>query len=592
MIQAYLNLEASGRELESIVIGEIQKAYNVLAGIFRREADDSYDFAEKLKEGPLAMSKDFEWDNFVTNNQQMIDPRNPVRQVSHVTYPGKDHPAAIEVRSGMLERKSKYLKNYTPGWYVSLKVPSLFINILFRYILSPTHLHEYKSADRIATQTPVMSLYLPEQKLGSQSESGSSSHKFMLKGRQSGGSMHRGHSWVFRAETFDTMQAWFGDIKELTEKSGEERNAFVRRQHARSMSGNSFKPGSVHSSEGGMEDDDADKVAFSGEQSVRGNSVAPEEGVPIIAGLGAPGNDVVDDDRSEAGWRPQRPAAAGRFPSDINVSRGLQAPLSPSSGESMNPDRDIIAAAGALPGSGVPFANTNDPHTDLQQPMAAQPAGLATTTNPGPEYTSGQHPNILPSSGAPAVDGESNYGEWMAPMAAGAGVAVVGAGGMAAVHNHDQRDPQQPMDQPIEAVDNSKRQMDAASPVPAYGTSSAPIPAGAVPTPIAIVGADPERSLSRPRGLTESTEKSNAATSMAPTMVSSGLTDGPTISTTTTNTAPTEYSVRPAFQENKTAKSVTTISDLHMPGEFPNNVDEPIRTGLGSHFAATSPYET
>ena len=100
-------------------MGEIQKAYNVLAGILRRDADEAYDTAEKLKEGPLQMAKDHEWDSFCTNNNQMVDPRQPVRQVSHVTYPGKEHPAAIEVRSGMLERKSKYLKNYTPGWYVS-----------------------------------------------------------------------------------------------------------------------------------------------------------------------------------------------------------------------------------------------------------------------------------------------------------------------------------------------------------------------------------------------------------------------------------------------------------------------------------------
>jgi len=52
-----------------------------------------------------------------------------------------------------------------------------------------------------------MSLYLPEQKLGSHSNPGSSSNKFMLKGRQTG-SMHRGHSWVFRAESYDTMMAW------------------------------------------------------------------------------------------------------------------------------------------------------------------------------------------------------------------------------------------------------------------------------------------------------------------------------------------------------------------------------------------------
>lgn len=99
-------------------MGEIQKAYNAYAGILKREADEAYETTEKLREGPLAMPKDFEWDRFTTNNSQMVDPRLPVRTFSKITYPGKDHPAAIEVRSGMLERKSKYLKNYTPGWLV------------------------------------------------------------------------------------------------------------------------------------------------------------------------------------------------------------------------------------------------------------------------------------------------------------------------------------------------------------------------------------------------------------------------------------------------------------------------------------------
>lgn len=104
------------------MVGEIQKAYNVLAGIMKREADHAYDAAEKLKTGPLAMLKDHEWDEFVTNNDHMVDPRIPVRQYEQITYEGKNHPAAIEVKSGMLERKSKYLKNYTPGWYVAISI--------------------------------------------------------------------------------------------------------------------------------------------------------------------------------------------------------------------------------------------------------------------------------------------------------------------------------------------------------------------------------------------------------------------------------------------------------------------------------------
>lgn len=120
--QAFLNLESSGRELESIVVGEIQKAYNALAGILKREGDEAYDTVERLRGGPVAMAKDHEWDAFVENNEHFVDPRLPVRRVQNITYPGKTHAAAAEVRSGMLERKSKYLKSYTPGWYVVLSL--------------------------------------------------------------------------------------------------------------------------------------------------------------------------------------------------------------------------------------------------------------------------------------------------------------------------------------------------------------------------------------------------------------------------------------------------------------------------------------
>lgn len=242
MLKAHLNLESSGRELESIVVGEIQKAYNAFAGILKREGDDAYSVVETLRTGPISMAKDLEWKEFVENDPHFINPELPLRQLEQMEYPGKDNPAASEVRAGMLERKSKYLKSYTPGWYV----------------LSPTHLHEFKSADKIFTQPPVMSLYLPEQKLGSKSEGESSSHKFMLKGKQSSG-MHRGHNWVFRAESNETMLAWYEAIKALTEKTGEERTAYVR-QHARSVSGNSAP--SIGSSDG-MDEDEADKVPYS-----------------------------------------------------------------------------------------------------------------------------------------------------------------------------------------------------------------------------------------------------------------------------------------------------------------------------------------
>ncbi|KAI1105439.1 hypothetical protein F4804DRAFT_341182 [Jackrogersella minutella] len=317
--KAYLNLESSGRELESIVVGEIQKSYNAYMGIIKRESDAAYNAIDELRSGPIAMPKDYEWVSFIQRDSQFVDPEVPMRSAEHIHYPGRDHFACQEIRAGLLERKSKYLKSYTAGWYV----------------LSPTHLHEFKSADK--TQAPVMSLYLPEQKLGSHSTEGGSSNKFILKGRQTG-SMHRGHTWVFRAESHDTMMAWYEDIKALTEKSPEELSNFVK-GHIRTISRSSQR---TTSSDGMIDDED-------------------EEPFTVDPAVASPG--------SRQDSLQNRPEPGGRFPSDlmVNAQRGLQVPRSPSSAGSGYPneytmtgananngqDRDVIAAAGALPGSGL-----------------------------------------------------------------------------------------------------------------------------------------------------------------------------------------------------------------------------------------------
>ncbi|KAL8405097.1 hypothetical protein RB594_009838 [Gaeumannomyces avenae] len=324
--RAYQNIERSGRDLESIVVGEVQKAYNAYAGILKREADAAYGTVDELRTGPIAMPKEEEWRAFVKKDDKFVDPDLPLRSAQFIHYKGRDDLACQEIRAGLLERKSKYLKSYTAGWYV----------------LSPTHLHEFKSADK--TQAPVMSLYLPEQKLGSHSTEGGSSNKFIIKGRQTG-TMHRGHTWVFRAESHETMMAWYEDIKALTEKTPEERSNFVR-GHSRSFSRTSQR--SI-SSDGVVDEDDDEPFAP--------DSAAIRQ---------TPTQDVL----------PRRPSPGGRFPSDItvNAQRGLQAPLSPASvnsgflpagnasygapgpaGQQYKGDnsssRDAIAAAAGLPGS-------------------------------------------------------------------------------------------------------------------------------------------------------------------------------------------------------------------------------------------------
>ncbi|KFY69403.1 hypothetical protein V496_00261 [Pseudogymnoascus sp. VKM F-4515 (FW-2607)] len=151
----------------------------------------------------------------------------------------------------------------------------------------------------------------------------------MLKGRQTG-SLHRGHSWVFRAESYDTMMAWYDDIKSLTESPPQERNAFVR-SHARSFSAASQRAASV-SSDGVMDDEDEEPFT-----TVSNSAVVQ-----------------VANKQENA----KRPEPGGRFPSDIQVdpSRGLQVPLSPSSANSSlgnNETRNETSTTSNVAGSGT-----------------------------------------------------------------------------------------------------------------------------------------------------------------------------------------------------------------------------------------------
>lgn len=236
-----------------------------------------------------------------------------------------------------------------------------------RYVLSPTHLHEFKSADRVAWQTPVMSLYLPEQKLGSHSQEDSSSHKFMLKGRQTG-AMHRGHSWVFRAESHETMMSWYEDIEGLISTTGEARNAFVRK-HVRSVSGRSMNSEV-------MEDDEADRTPYSA------------------------GSVVLSQDRPTSSRQ-----AGGAFPSDVQIDRHLQAPLSPSSGDSSAGRGDMLAAAGSYPDGSSPF----DDNT-------RRAANHETDHDSYHAYQSGEG-TIRRSSRPRVTQHDSYYGDWMGPTA-------------------------------------------------------------------------------------------------------------------------------------------------------------------------------
>ncbi|PWW80670.1 hypothetical protein C7212DRAFT_274957 [Tuber magnatum] len=321
--KAYHNIENSGRELESIVVGEIQRAFDTYIKVVRREGEGLLDLAQKLDTATIKAPRDCEWSSFIERDPNMVHPSVPLRSVRDIEYPGYRHPAAIELLAGLMERKSKYLKSYTPGWYV----------------LSPTHLHEFKTSERTSDSTPVMSLYLPESSLGKHSEPGAASHKFILRARQTG-VLHRDHGWVFRAESYAAMFQWYENIKKLTEVSGEERNAYVAGAIHRRTEPTAEEPEAEAIVDDWENDDEADQVPYSAEASALGGS-----------SLEPP--------------KPVRPEG-GRFPSDISVNRGPPGPEGASAeGDSSG---SLIAAAGAISGG-----DYNSPEEGYTGPSGQRP---------------------------------------------------------------------------------------------------------------------------------------------------------------------------------------------------------------------------
>lgn len=203
LLEAFLNIQTSGKELERVVVQEIQQALNVfgrLTGIAAQNIQDL--LTNKILTGFAAKDTVFEWENFIAHDPNFVDPNTKLRNANELVYSNMHSSLAHDIRSGYLERRSKYLKSYSKAWYV----------------LTPSFLHEFKSPDRRKDPLPVMSLSLNDCQLSFDKKSRSDSHKFILNAHQSGSSgiSGKGHNWVFRAESKEKLDEWFQDLSVLS----------------------------------------------------------------------------------------------------------------------------------------------------------------------------------------------------------------------------------------------------------------------------------------------------------------------------------------------------------------------------------------
>lgn len=55
-----------------------------------------------------------EWAHFQRLNL-LIPADTPTRSLDAIEFPNRDHPATLPVKSGILQRKKRYVKNYKEG---------------------------------------------------------------------------------------------------------------------------------------------------------------------------------------------------------------------------------------------------------------------------------------------------------------------------------------------------------------------------------------------------------------------------------------------------------------------------------------------
>lgn len=224
---AYSNLQTAGAKLESIIVLEIQNYLSMFLNLLNTEHSTIPEFLlPNLNNGFLSKEAEFEWSSFISRNLPtpsisisalgnnssnvkngiFVDLSFPYRKLSELVIPEGNSPLNVAVREGPLERRSKFLKSYSSGWYV----------------LTCNYIHEFKTSDRKKDMQPVMSLLLDACQVSEHSKNDGKPggvYKFVLHSKLLNGIIHRGHNWVFRTDTYQKMIDWYTDIKSLTNAS-------------------------------------------------------------------------------------------------------------------------------------------------------------------------------------------------------------------------------------------------------------------------------------------------------------------------------------------------------------------------------------
>jgi len=256
---------------------------------------------------------------------------------------------------------------------------------------------------------------------------------------------------------------------------------------------------------------------------------------------------------------PKRPQPGGRFPSQLSIDtlsqRGLQAPLSPSSGSSGFGDAQVVAAASSLPGSGVGNHYGADPSSPTHAALVNKQAredGINPYTSQPINHVQNQTSNVQTFDGL---------------AAAGLGAVAGVAGSEAYRHHEDEKtatEYRQDQEQQaalesstIAAPDTFEQESEQQAAHEAAKVASPDIPFTSVAADSNLMSGGRSQgdvSIVSPQ-LNKDAQDNNRST--------------PVVNRIETVLKPLTEDARPSLAAGQNHQSVQSISQLHVPGEFP-----------------------
>ncbi|KAG7762276.1 hypothetical protein KL946_004672 [Ogataea haglerorum] len=204
--ESYYDLQHKSVQLESILYTEVQNCVRNFVNLINAELDVAKDnMVSEFMNGFLKNDFGIDWDYFIMNDnaknllkltakESMLNVKQ-IRKKSDIHYPYQKERISSSLISGFLEKKSKYLKNYSR----------------FYYVLTFNFMHEFKTEDRKKERHPVNSYSLDDMKV---SASPNDPRKFIVR-MNSSKPIESKTKYTFRCPSPEIASRWLEELTEL-----------------------------------------------------------------------------------------------------------------------------------------------------------------------------------------------------------------------------------------------------------------------------------------------------------------------------------------------------------------------------------------